>query len=82
MYNIYMYKSDVALNNPLEVICHKTQPKQRKSMLTIVDYNFTSDGYFCWAQLHNNIIYLNNNIIIIIAFHKMFFFQCFITVIM
>lgn len=35
-------------------------------MLIIVVYNFTSDSHFYLARLHNNIIYLDAIIIIII----------------
>lgn len=37
-------------------------------MLIIVVYNFTSDSHFYLARLHNNIIYLDV-IIIIIIYH-------------
>ena len=32
IYIIYIYKEDLALNNPQELICHKTQPNQTKSV--------------------------------------------------
>ena len=34
---IYIYKQDLALNNPLGLICHKTQPKQTKPSLYYTD---------------------------------------------
>ena len=31
-YKSYIYKQDLALNNPQGLICHKTQPKQNLAL--------------------------------------------------
>ena len=40
IYSIYMYKENLALNNPQSFICHKTQPNQTNVKIIRMIENF------------------------------------------
>ena len=44
MFNIYLYKQDLVLNNPQWLTCHKTQPN-KNNVLLLKSIQFTSLGF-------------------------------------